>query len=128
MKATDLLARLAEADERPGPEPTTAPTCTVCGAPVADGLLYHCAECADALHRADPGRLRRVAAELLTAGDHLGWPELVVETFPGRPDRPFMTILPGEANWIKAAQFPPPGFLEAALAAAKVLLEKELPL
>jgi hypothetical protein len=68
-----------------------------------------------------------VVAEILRLGDILGWPELVVVTFPDRPDRPFMTIKAGQANWRKALEFPPPGLLEAMLAAAKAKLDEVMP-
>ena len=59
-------------------------------------------------------------AELLVAGQMLGWRELRVA--------PHLTILAGQEHWNRFLQFPPPGMLEAALKVAKRRVEEAWPL
>ena len=59
-------------------------------------------------------------AELLVAGQMLGWCEL--------PIAPHLAIRAGEAAWLQFLECPPPGALAAALRAAKRRVEEVWPL
>ena len=103
-----LLALLAQAHAPPEPSllgaagrATPGPPrgiCKDCGAPAADGLLFHCVTCADERYWANPDRQPTVA-EILARRDELAKlvveHELILEDLPTEDPR----FAPGPEPW-----------------------------